>query len=77
MTQEKASPVVITQQGTQARRIALTRGELIKILCGFVDFVKAGKAEDFPAWLDGIFGEAERDGAIVFDREGPEGRRFA
>ena len=77
MIQEKASPVVITQQGTQEpMRIVLTRGELMKILSGFADFVKDKEAEDFPGWVDGVFNAARRDGAIVFDREAPAGKRF-
>jgi len=76
MTQGKASPVV-ENRGTQVRRIALTRGELIKILCDFVDFVKDREAKEFPGWVDGVFGAAEQDGAIVFDRESPAGGRFA
>jgi len=76
MTQGQASPAVMSR-GTQAKRIVLTRAELIKILFRFMDFVKDKVAEEFPGWVDGVFVEAERDGAIVFDPEAPAGRRFA
>jgi len=75
MSKTEASPVV-ENRGTQVRRIVLTRGELIKILCNFVDFVKDREAKDFPVWVDGVFGEAERDGVIVFEAGGPAGERF-
>jgi hypothetical protein len=75
MKQGQASPAV-ESRGTQAERIVLTRGELIKILSGFADFVKDKEAEDFPGWVDGVFNAARRDGAIVFDREAPAGQRF-
>jgi len=80
MTQGQASPAVMSR-GTQAKRIMLTRAELIKILFRFDDFVKDRRspqwAQDFPGWVDGIFAEAERDGAIVFEAGGIPGRRFA
>jgi len=59
------------------KRIVLTRAEFIKILTRFVDFVKDKEAKEFPGWVDGIFAEAERDGAIVFEAGGIPGRRFA
>jgi len=76
MTQRQASPSVVSGGTQEPKRIVLIRGELIKILCDFVDFVKDRKAKDFPAWVDGVFNAAERDGAIVFDKGEPVGRRF-
>ena len=75
MTQRQASPAV-TSRGTQIKQIVLTRSELIKILFRFDDFVKDKKAQDFPGWVDGIFAEADRDGAIIFNLQAQVGERF-
>lgn len=77
MTQGQASPAVGSRGTRQEMRIVLTRTEIIQMLSRFVGFVKDKEPKDFPGWLDEIFAEAERDGAIVFDREAPAGRRFA
>ena len=76
MTQTEASPSIVGRGTREPKRITLTRGELIKILCDFVDFVKDREAKDFPAWVDGVFNAAERDGAIVFDSQAKAGERF-
>jgi len=75
MTQTEASPAW-ESRGTQDKRIVLTRAELIKILFRFVDFVKDKEAEEFPGWVDGVFVEAGRDGAIVFNPQAQVGERF-
>jgi len=77
MTQGQGSPVVENRGTHETKRIVLTRAELIKILFRFVDFVKDKEAKEFPGWVDGVFVEAERDGAIVFEAGGIPGRRFA
>jgi hypothetical protein len=77
MSNEKASPILGKTMGThEQRRIALTRVDLIKILSRFVDFVKNKEAKEFPGWIDGIFAEAEWDGAIVFDSQAKPGTRI-
>lgn len=74
MTQRQTSPADQSRGTQETKRIVLTRGELIKIISQFLDEVK--EAKEFPAFLDTIFAEAERGGAIIFDREAPIGRRI-
>jgi hypothetical protein len=77
MTQNgQASPTVVSGGTKEPKRIVLTRGELIKILCRFVDFVKDKEAKEFPGWVDGVFAEAGQDDAIVFDSQAKAGERF-
>ena len=75
MSKTEASPAV--NLGTQnEKRITLTRGELEGIIIRASGKVKT--VSDLKRFVDVLWGVlvAKRDGAVMFDREGPEGRRF-
>ena len=79
MTNMQASPASGEARGLkkEGNLAVVTRPTILQILARFCEEVK--EAKDISPFLDRIMEDLDRpgqDGAIVFDREAPAGKRF-